>query len=137
MDPGFSVTFSGGECENLRIEEHDPNFPQQAALRSPLLIKCDISFEDSSSGSFELQFTIPNDNMGNMAMDSDEGMDSGPAMFSGNDMFDMSNVEPTWSRSDAGLTIHSEDSGFLTRKELLAEIRSSKRNRKRRANGKL
>lgn len=162
LDTEFKVTFSGRDtesaCQNLRMEELDPNFPQQAALRSPLIIKCDISFPDMLVNAvfpnYELHFTLPdvqNSNMASMVtdmpMDLEVGdmnqmltgmdLDLDPEMFSDNDQFGMTNVESSRFRSDAVLSINAESSAFRTRAELLAEIRAPNASRKRRANGKL
>ena len=162
LEDGFRVEFSGrdeygltiyNECENLRVEEQDPNFPQQAALRSPLVIKCTALLPDDLSN-FEVHLTVPENNMVSMIADGvpddfDESMELDPwsqeaadhrdaanqkepemEMFSTEDEEFSMNVE--MPLSDSVLKINFESNESRTRAELLADLRSTP-SRKRRA----
>ena len=169
LEDGFRVEFSGRDeygltiyngCQDLRVEELDPNYPQQAALRSPLVIKCTALLPDDLSD-FEVHLNVPEINRVRMDMavgmddfvgESDEfneSMELDPwaqevvnqrdaanqrkaevEMFSTADEEYSTNVEMPASYTVLKINVESTES--QTRAEILADLRST-HSRKRRA----
>ena len=47
-----------GQCNNLRAENNDPLFPQPAALRSPIIFKCEADLPESDKA-YSVVFHTP------------------------------------------------------------------------------